>query len=134
MPGFVFADGLSPVLAAAGKRAIELLMQDNAPVVRLQENIRIFINEAKNRGFNTCLARESAIVPILVGNDIDAFILSERMLKNGVFVPAAVFPAVPYDQARLRFCLTSEHKTEQIIYALETLKQLFKDIKYKKVG
>ena len=134
MPGFVFADGLSPVLAAASKCAIDLLMRDHSPVTRLQDNIHIFIEEAQLRGFNTCLAGETAIVPILIGDDLDAYILSERMLKRGVFVPSAVFPAVPHNQARLRFCLTSEHKSDQIVYALETLKQLFEDFKTRKVN
>jgi 7-keto-8-aminopelargonate synthetase-like enzyme len=32
-----------------------------------------------------------------------------------------VFPAVPKGKARLRFCVVSEHKEEQIIFALDTL-------------
>ena len=43
------------------------------------------------------------------------------MLEQGVFVPPAVYPAVPRHQARLRFCVISEHKPEQIIQALDTL-------------
>ena len=40
---------------------------------------------------------------------------------KGVFVPPAVYPAVPRNSARLRFCVISEHKPEQIIHALDTL-------------
>ena len=41
--------------------------------------------------------------------------------KRGVFVPPAVYPAVPMGKARLRFCVISEHQPEQIIYALDQL-------------
>ena len=32
-----------------------------------------------------------------------------------------MYPAVPRNSARLRFCVISEHKPEQIIHALDTL-------------
>jgi 7-keto-8-aminopelargonate synthetase-like enzyme len=88
---------------------------------RLHENIRFFTMEAQKRGFNTCLAGKTAIIPILVGRDEDAFLLSNMLRGKGVFVPPAVFPAVPRGKARLRFCVISEHKPEQIIFALDKL-------------
>ena len=91
----------------------------------LHHNIRYFVDGAKRRGFDTCLASEAAIVPILIGEDHNAYELSTLMLKRGVFVPPAVYPAVPKHQARLRFCLICEHKQEQLDFALDTLDELF---------
>ena len=51
------------------------------------------------------------------------FALSNRLYELGVFVPPAVFPAVPKGQARLRFCVISDHKPEQISKALDLLVQ-----------
>jgi len=113
-----------PPLAAAAKRAIELLGENPQLVKNLQANIRAFVEAAKAKGFNTCLAKESSIIPIFVGRDEDAALLSRLMLENGVFVPPAVFPAVPRNQARLRFCVTSEHNEGQIKTALDTLERL----------
>jgi 7-keto-8-aminopelargonate synthetase-like enzyme len=132
VPGFVFSVGLSPALAAATLKAIEIIERDNSPVQRLHQNIHDFITEAKKRGFNTCLAGETAIIPVMVGEDIDAFKLSFRMLEEGVFVPPAVYPAVPKHQARLRFCPISEHKKEQIVYTLDVLDKLFDEYGLKK--
>ena len=39
-------------------------------------------------------------------------------------MPPAVYPAVPRGKARLRFCVISEHKPEQIARALDLLVQL----------
>ena len=124
LPGFVFSVGLSPVLAGATLKAVEIIERDNSRVKALQNNIDIFMREAKYRGFETPAKGESAIVPIVIGDDVAAFKLSMQMLENGVFVPPAVYPAVPRGQARLRFCLTSAHKEDQIIEALDLLEKL----------
>ena len=126
LPGFMFSVGISPPLAAATLEAVHIMMEGNPRVSALHANIQYFVEGAKRRGFDTCLARETAIIPILVGEDNDAYELSTLMLEQGVFVPPAVYPAVPKHQARLRFCVISEHRPEQLDYALDTLDKLFK--------
>ena len=121
LPGFIFSVGLSPALAAATLQSIRIIRKDNSFVKQLQENIAFFVSESKKRNFNLCLAGKSAVVPILVGKDADAFALSEALFKKGISVPPAVYPAVPADKARLRFCLTSCHSKKQIAHALEVL-------------
>ncbi len=128
MPGFMFSVGISPPLAAATLEAVKIMMEGNPKVADLHANIKHFVEGANKRGFNTCLAKETAIVPIMVGEDHDAFELSTRMLERGVSVPPAVYPAVPKHQARLRFCLTSEHKPAQLDFALDTLDKLYQEM------
>ena len=123
LPGFVFSVGISPPLAAATLEAIRLLREDPTIMERLHRNIRCFRDEAKKRHFNLCLGGETAILPVLVGRDEDAFALSMALLERGVFAPSAVYPAVPRGKARLRFCVISEHKSEQIVQALDTLQE-----------
>ena len=95
---------------------------------RMRRNIKYFVEEAEKHNFNICLAGDTAIIPILVGSDENAFILSNAMSKNGVFVPPAVYPAVPKNKARLRFCVVSDHKPEQIKHALDTLEAVAKTL------
>lgn len=121
LPGFVFSVGISPPLAAATLAAIRTLKTNPEIMERLHSNIRVFLREAHARGLHTCLAQETAIIPILVGRDEDAFLLSTALGDRDVFVPPAVYPAVPKNKARLRFCVISEHSEEQIIKALDTL-------------
>ncbi|WP_139905121.1 aminotransferase class I/II-fold pyridoxal phosphate-dependent enzyme [Clostridium thermarum] len=129
VPGFVFSVGINPPSAAATLKAIEILERDNSAVKRLHRNIEIFVSEAHKRGLDTCLAGKTAIIPIMVGDDNDAFLLSNLLLERGVFVPPAVYPAVPKGQSRLRFCVTSEHKEHQIIRALDLLIDIAKEYK-----
>lgn len=121
LPGFVFSVGISPGLAAASLEAIRLLKTDPSIMQRMASNIEFFASEARKRNLNICLGGKSAILPVMVGRDEDAFLLSNEMQKRGVAVPPAVYPAVPKNKARLRFDVTSEHKPEQITYALDAL-------------
>lgn len=123
LPGFVFSVGLSPVLTAAVIKGIELLERDNTRVQKLHKNIEIFMREAHKHGFDTCLAGETAITPIMIGDDELAFRLSMVMQEDGIFVPPALYPAVPRGKARLRYCLNSDHTEEQIVYAMKVLKR-----------
>lgn len=127
LPGFVFSVGISPPLAAGALAGIRLLRNDKSIIQSLQRNIKIFVKEAHKRGLNTCLAGETAIIPILVGSDENAFLLSNILRHKGIFVPPAVFPAVPKGKARLRFCVISEHREEQIIKALDCLMDAAKE-------
>lgn len=131
LPGFVFSVGLSPVLAAATLKSLELLQSDSSILERLHRNIALFVGEAKKRGFNTCLAGESAIIPIFVGKDEDAFALSTRLAEKGVFVPPAVYPAVPVGKARLRFCVISEHTPDQIVRCIDALEEACAELNIK---
>jgi 8-amino-7-oxononanoate synthase/acyl carrier protein len=125
LPGFMFSVGISPPLAAAALEAVNIMRAGNPRVAALHANIAYFLKGAKRRGFDTCLASRTAIIPIMVGEDNDAYELSTLMLEQGVFVPPAVYPAVPKHQARLRFCVISEHKPQQLDHALDTLDTLF---------
>jgi 7-keto-8-aminopelargonate synthetase-like enzyme len=123
IPGFVFSVGISPPVAAAALTAIRLLRSDPSPVAALARNISYFVSAARAADLNICLAGETAIIPVMVGDEADAFRLSGLLHERGVSVPPAVYPAVPVGTARLRFCVTSNHKEDQIDYAITQLKQ-----------
>lgn len=130
LPGFVFSVGASPAIAGACLKSIEIIQRDNSRVKKLQENITTFVEEAKKRGFDTCLAEFSPITPIMIGDEELAFKLSMSMLyEDGILAPPAVYPAVPQKRARLRYCLTSDHKKEQIIHALDVLEKRYHEFK-----
>ena len=121
MPGFVFSVGISPALAAGSLAAIRTLRAHPEIMEHLRTAIRSFTESAKRRHLDICLAGETAVLPVLVGRDEDAWLLSNELKKRGVSVPPAMYPAVPKGKARLRFCVISEHKPEQIEKALDIL-------------
>ncbi|HEX3047334.1 MAG TPA: aminotransferase class I/II-fold pyridoxal phosphate-dependent enzyme [Bacillota bacterium] len=124
IPGFVFTAGISPALAAATLEAVRIIRREPVRVQAIQNNIFQFYRLARARGYDTMTGRETPIIPIRIGADEDAFLISMAMLERGVFVPPAVYPAVPKGSARLRFCITSEHKPEQIKQAFDCLDEV----------
>lgn len=129
LPGFVFSVGISPALAGASLKAVQLLQENPEIMERLHSNIAFFSSEAERLGLNICGGGKSAILPVLVGRDEDAVALSIELQNRGILVPPAVHPAVPKGKARLRFDVISEHKKEQITHTLETLVQAAKDLR-----
>ena len=121
MPGFVFSVGISPALAAGSLAAIRTLRTHPEIMEHLRTAIKAFADSARRRHLDICLAGETAVLPVLVGKDEDAWLLSNELKKRGVSVPPAMYPAVPKGKARLRFCVISEHKPEQIERALDIL-------------
>ena len=127
LPGFVFSVGMSPALAAGSLAAIRTLRRHPEIMEHLRTAIRAFADSARRRHLDICLAGETAVLPVLVGRDEDAWLLSNELKKRGVSVPPAMYPAVPKGKARLRFCVISEHKPEQIERALDILEATARD-------
>jgi 8-amino-7-oxononanoate synthase len=120
-PGFVFAAGLPPPLAAAALAAIHLLIKEPQRLVRLHENADLFLNLCKQSGLNTGTSKNSAIVPIILGNSIHCLTLSRLMLARGVDVMPILHPAVEESASRLRFFITSKHTPDELRYTAEVL-------------
>ena len=128
LPGFVFSVGIAPPLAAAALESIRLIRSDPTIMQAMRRNVECFVAEAKRHRFNIGLAGKTAILPVLVGDENAAGHLSTAMRKAGVFVPPAVYPAVPRGEARLRFCVTAAHKPDQIVQALDTLEKCAREL------
>ncbi len=133
LPGFVFSVGITPANAAVALKSIELLQRDHSMIEQLQRNIKTFVDRARKHNFDICLAGETAIIPIMVGDEFHAMNICRILQEKGVFVVPAVYPAVPRGQSRLRFCVTSDHTEEQIHFALDTLNEVAKEVGMKRM-
>lgn len=127
--GFVYSVALAPALAASALKALQLLHEEPWRTARLQENCRLFLDEARAVGLDTGTAQPYAIVPVLVGDSLVAAKLSQRLLERGVNALPVMFPAVPMQSARLRFFISSLHDEEQIRLAVRVLAEELSDLR-----
>lgn len=127
MNGFVFTAGIAPPLAAEVIKAIEIIRRDNSMVRKLHENIDYFLRRAKEEGMDTGLSGGSAIIPVIIGPDAKAAEISARLMEKGVFVPPAMYPAVPLGQSRLRFTVSATHSLEQLEKAITVTAQVMRE-------
>ena len=113
-PGFVYSVGISPPNAAAALASLRLLEEEPERVARLAENSRLFLTLASERGLNTGMSRDSAVVPVILGNSLHSLQLSQALFARGINVQPILYPAVEESAARLRFFITALHTEQQI--------------------
>ena len=117
---YIFSAALPPAQAAAANEAFKVILDEPWRIERLNENTRLFISGLKSMGFDTMLT-ETAIVPILCGEDEKAFAMTREAQRNDVFVLPVVSPAVPEGLARLRATVTAGHEASEIERAMEVI-------------
>ena len=114
VPGFVYSIGLPPAAAGAALGAIGMLHREPDRVTKLRENARLFLQLAKEAGLDTGSSGGTAIVPVILGNSMNALRLSRALFARGINVQPILYPAVEEKAARLRFFITSRHTPDQI--------------------
>lgn len=124
-PAFVYSVGISPCLAAASRKALEILQREPERVERLRQNSALFLDMAKKAGFNTGWAGGNAIIPIITGSSRKALEVSGKLFDAGINVQPIIHPAVEEKASRLRFFLSSAHEEDDIRLALEALREIF---------
>ena len=117
---YIFSAALPPAQAAAANEAFKVILDEPWRIERLNVNAKQFINGLKSMGFDTMLT-ETAIVPVLCGEDDMAFAMTREAQKNDVFVLPVASPAVPQGLARLRATVTAAHEPSEIERAMDVI-------------
>ncbi len=120
-PGFVYSVGMSPVLAAASRRAIEIMLAEPVRVAKLQRVSHEFVRYASERGLDTGKAEGYAVVPIMLGSSLLAGKLAARLFARKVNVMPIIYPVVEEGAARLRFFLSAAHDESHVHRAIDLI-------------
>ncbi|MAZ73997.1 MAG: 8-amino-7-oxononanoate synthase [Flavobacteriaceae bacterium] len=123
---FLYTTALSPHTVATIISGYEELSK-TPEKVRLQSNIEMFQNEIAARQLEShFIESNSAIISCIIpGNDRVKHI-SEILKKKGFDVKPILSPTVPKGQERLRICLHSYNKHEDISHLIKQLHSLLK--------
>jgi 8-amino-7-oxononanoate synthase len=117
---YIFSAALPPAQAAAANEAFKVILDEPWRIEQLNKNTQQFIGGLKGMGFDTMLT-ETAIVPVLCGEDDKAFAMTREAQHHDVFVLPVVSPAVPEGTARLRATVTAAHETSEIARAMDVI-------------
>jgi 8-amino-7-oxononanoate synthase len=107
-PSF-FSGALSPANSAAILESLRVIQDEPQHLVRLRANTRVLRDGLMRLGVRLGPST-TAIVPLLLGDEVRAFWWARRLLDQGVAVSAVAHPAVPRGSARLRLCATGAHR------------------------
>jgi 8-amino-7-oxononanoate synthase len=118
---YIFSAALPPAQAAAANEAFKVILDEPWRIDKLRLNTQQFIGGLKAVGFDTLLT-ETAIVPVLCGDDDTAFAMTRYAQERDVFVLPVVSPAVPVGLARLRATITAAHEPDEISHAMDIVR------------
>ncbi len=124
---YIFSAALPPAQAAAANEAFKVILDEPWRVEKLTANAKQFIGGLKGRGFDTMLT-ETAIVPVLCGEDDLAYAMTREVQQQDIFVLPVVSPAVQQGLARLRATVTAAHDTAEIEHAMDVMAEAGKKL------
>ncbi|MDU5782507.1 MAG: 8-amino-7-oxononanoate synthase [Pantoea sp.] len=116
----IYSTAMPPAQASALLAALHEIQGGDALRQRLRDNIQRFRRGAAGLPW-ALMPSESAIQPLIVGENGAALALSQRLAQAGCWVSAIRPPTVPPGTARLRITLTAAHRAEDIDALLEAL-------------
>jgi glycine C-acetyltransferase len=105
---YLFSNSLAPSIAAAAIATLDLLETSGELLTQLRENTAYFRAEMGALGFEIPES-DHPIVPIMIGDAVEAAALADRLLADGIYVRAFSFPVVPRGKARIRTQMSAAH-------------------------
>lgn len=124
---FLFSTAVTPADARAATAAIEILMEDSGLVDRLWENGRYLKEGLRRLGFDIGQS-ETPITPCIIGDEKKTQEFSKRLLEEGVYAKAIVYPTVPRGTGRIRNMPTAAHTKEMLDRALHIYEKVGKEL------
>jgi glycine C-acetyltransferase len=115
---YLFSNSLAPSVVAASVRALELIESSHELRDRLRENTARFRSRMGELGFEI-LPGEHPIVPVMIGDEVEAAQLAAKLVELGVYAVSFSFPVVPRGTARIRTQMSAAHSAEDIDFAAD---------------
>lgn len=124
-----FSASLPPVIISSVLASLDVLESEPERHQQLVENIRYFKSNLDDMGFDT-MNSQSALVPVLVGEDLLLKKFSKRLFEEGLYLSAFPYPAVPKGRERLRTSILSIHTRDDLDQALEIFYRVGKELSF----
>lgn len=120
---YFFSTSLPAPVVAGLIEVFKLLMEDSVGRDKLWENVDYMLKGLKQLGFNTG-ETESAIIPVIVGNEDVLGRFHNELRHRGVFTNLVSYPAVRRKECRLRVSMMNSITQSEIDQALSILSEL----------
>ncbi len=120
---YLFSNSLAPSIAAAGIATLDLLETSGELLQRLRENTAYFRSEMVARGFEIPES-DHPIVPIMIGDAVEAAAMADRLLAEGIYVRAFSYPVVPRGKARIRTQMSAAHSRDDLDQAIAAFEKV----------
>lgn len=119
---FIFSTSLPPAIVAGNIAAIKVIQEEPHLLKALWRNIKYMKEGLKDFGYDTGNS-ESAIMPVLIRDEVKTFKMTQILDKAGIFVNPVVFPAVKESESRFRVTIMALHSLSDLDMALDAFKK-----------
>ncbi len=126
-PALIFSASPTPAAVAGALAALTIMEAEPERMDRLIRNADKMRQGFKAQGFRV-LDAKTAIVPVIIGEDILTFKFWRELFDAGVFVNAFVSPGVPPGMAMLRTSYMATHEDKHLDRILETFSTIGKKL------
>ena len=123
----IFSAAPPPASMAAAMKALELIEREPERRKRLWETTHYMKKELSGMGYDTGDSA-SPVIPIVVGDDMNAYTMVMRLQEEGVFANPVVSPAVPPGRAMLRTSYMATHTQEHLDRSLVALRKVGREM------
>lgn len=121
----MFSTAMAPQVAGSMIAALDVIENEKELRDKLWKNINYFRKNLMSLGFNIGDS-ETAIFPIIVGDDLIVKEMSLRLHEMDIYVNPVLYPAAPMRLTRIRMSLMATHTKEHLNKALNALEDVGK--------
>src|SRR5450755_2384946 len=115
---FVFSASLPPASGAAVAMALQIMKKEPERRLHLLRIAQLLRDELRSHGFRV-LPGETAIVPVVIQQELDLCRLCKRLLEEGIYINPVLRPAAA--QNLLRISCTAAHTERHVDRLITTL-------------
>ena len=126
-PALIFSASPTPASVAAALAALDILEDEPWRIDKLLRNATKMRRGFQQLGFKV-IDGETAVVPVIVGDDMLAFQFWRGLFDAGVFVNAFISPGVPPGMQMMRTSYMAAHEDEHLDRILELFAQVGKKL------
>lgn len=116
---FIFSTSISPVDTLIVLESLNYIQSNKKNINKLKDNVLYLKKKLKENNFE--IGGNSHIIPIKVGNEKRAQEIFKKLMDSGIFLSIIRFPAVPKNQAILRFTPMADHTKEDLDFLVKKL-------------
>ena len=124
---YLFSNTLTPALAAAGVKALELVTGSSELRNKLNENTAYFRNTMYTNCFDI-KPGQHPIVPVMLFDAKVAQTMAARLLDEGIYVIGFFYPVVPQGKARIRVQISAAHERQHLDRAINAFTKIGREM------
>ena len=120
---YIFTTATPPAIAAAMQASLEVMQEDRERLKHLRTLIDFFGDSLKLQ-YTKLSFSQTAIQPIMIGDNTTTLAFAEALRDRHMFVPAIRPPTVPPGTSRLRVSLNAAHTADDVFDLITAITDL----------